>query len=107
MPVQPAFTVVGATSHQYQPPGKSASCVAARRNTFAPFCWMYCRIQIHTPRWWSWRTTWSQQNPPAAEGSVVNGCTTAALPPLSLDGLAYDLPVTNTPPPAVPTEGSP
>src|SRR4051794_14407367 len=94
-------------SHQYQPPGKSASCVAARRKTFAPFCWMYCRIQIQTPRAWSCTTTWSQQKPPAADGRVVNGSTNVQLAPPSVERLAYQLPVTNRLCPAAPTEGSP
>src|SRR5829696_3540220 len=94
-------------SHQYQPPGKAASPVAAMRNTLAPFWRMYCRIQIHVPRRWSCRTTWSQQNPPAADGSAVNGSTKTHDVPPSVERLAYQLPVTKSRSPDTASDGSP
>src|SRR5215210_3300617 len=95
-------------SHQCQlPVPKSASGATAIRNTFVPFCWMYWRIQIQALRASSWRTSWSQQKPPAAEGSTVNGSTCVHVVPPSTDRLAYQLPVTNTASPDIATDGSP
>src|SRR4051794_14333550 len=67
---------------------------------------MYCRIQIQMSRLGSYSTTWSQQNPPAADGSAVKGSTRAHAPPLFVLRLANQFPVKKTLLPELATVGS-
>jgi hypothetical protein len=57
---------------------------------------MYCRSQSQIRRPGSYSATWSQQNPPAAAGNVVNGSMCVQALPEVLDRLANQFPVTKT-----------
>src|SRR3954452_7059975 len=95
MSVHAGFSPFGLKSHQYHDPKVLPREMATRKMLLPPDA-MYCRIQIQMSRVGSSSTTWSQQNPPAAEGSAVNGSTSVKLAPPVVLRLANQLPVTKT-----------